>query len=90
MRTFDVEVTQTVRVSLDENKFDEAFMQEFREGFFDYDTLEQHAQHIGRLFALGLIELGWSRTDFIEGYGHASDMGIAAETISEDSFLVTT
>lgn len=88
-KSFEIEVTQVVRVTLDETKFDEAFMAEFRDGFFNFDTLEQHAEHIGRLYALGLIELGWERTDFIEGYGHAHEMGIKAETVSEDVNLVS-
>lgn len=83
MKSFDIEVTQTIRVNLDEAKFDEAFMQEFRDGFFQFDTLEQHAAHIGQLFARGII--GWEKTDFIEGYGHAHEMGIRAKELAVET-----
>ncbi len=84
-KQFDVEVTQTIRVTLDESKFDDAFMEEFRESFFKFDTLERHAAHIGRLFALGIIDLAVS-DEFIEGYGPADGMGIRAEEIGEDTY----
>jgi len=71
IRKFRVIVTQEVIVTLDAEKFDEAFMQEFRESFFNFDTLEEHAEHIGQLEARGL----WSE-DFTEGYGPPAEMGI--------------
>lgn len=82
MKTFTVEVAQVVTVELDETKFDEAFMQEFREGFYRFHTLEQHAEHIAQLEARGLIE------PFIEGYGPAEDMGIKATAVVESIEIV--
>ncbi|WDA37827.1 hypothetical protein [Sphingobium sp. YC-XJ3] len=79
MAKFKVIVEQEVTVELDETKFDEAFMQEFRESFFSFDSLDEHAEHIAQLVARGLVELGWERADFIEGYGHAHEMGIKAD-----------
>lgn len=77
MKTYRVEITQTIEVTLDEAKFDEAFMAEFRESFFDFDTLEEHAEHIAQLYARGLWEDSLGNR-FIEGYGEAPDMGISA------------
>lgn len=73
MKTFTVEVTQTVTVTLDETKFDETFMKEFRESFYQFDTLEEHAEHLAQLEARGLVD---DYEPFIEGYGPAEDMGI--------------
>ncbi len=78
MKTFTVEVTQVVTVELDETKFDEAFMQEFRESFYGFHTIERHAEHIAQLEARGLIG-DWK--PFIEGYGPAEDMGIKATAV---------
>lgn len=78
MKTFTVEVTQTVTVTLDETKFDEAFMHEFRDSFLNFDTLEQHAEHIAYLEASSQIDVPWN-DPFIEGYGPASEMGISAK-----------
>lgn len=85
MKTFTVEVTQVVTVELDETKFDEAFMQEFREGFYRFHTLDQHAEHIAQLEARGMID-DWK--PFIEGYGPAEDMGIKATAVVESIEIV--
>jgi hypothetical protein len=77
MATFTVEVRQIVTVDLDENKFDEAFMQEFRESFYNFDKLSEHAEHIAQMEARGLIDATFG-DGFIEGYGPASEMGIKA------------
>ncbi len=84
IRAFRIVVEQAVMVTLDDEKFDEAFMEEFRQGFYDFDELREHAEHIGQLYARGL----WDEipgNDFIEGYGRAPEMGISAR---EDGFEV--
>lgn len=87
-RTFDIEVVQHIRVTLDAAKFDEAFMSEFREGFYPFTSLEDHASHIAQLQARGLIDTAFDKCTFIEGYGPANQMGIAAEQIAQmDSVL---
>lgn len=73
-RKFLVRVTQWVEVELDETKFDEVFMAEFQESFFPYDRLEDHAEHLGQLYARGIA--GASSDEFIEGYGPVKEMGI--------------
>jgi len=81
-RRFTIDVTQTVEVELDETKFTDEFMEEFREGFFDFWTLADHAAHIAQLQARGLIDC--ERVgDFIEGYGPSADMGITARVVAQ-------
>lgn len=68
-------VTQEVVVTLDVEMFDEPFMREFRERFYDFDTIEEHAEHIAQLQARGLIDIEVI-PEFIEGYGPSDSMGI--------------
>lgn len=76
MKTFNVLVTQMIKVTVDETKFDETFMEEFRDSFFPFDTLEEHVCHLGQLHARGVED-----DEFIEGYGPAEDMGITLRTL---------
>lgn len=64
-----------VSVEIDETKFDEAFMAEFRKSFFQFDTVQEHVEHIAQLEARGLLQ------DFTEGYGPIKDFGIKADTL---------
>lgn len=80
MKTFEVDVIQTVRVTLDESKFTPEFMQEFREGFYSFEDFHEHAEHIAQLVARGIVDLSDPDT-FIEGYGEARDMGISAKIL---------
>jgi lysyl-tRNA synthetase class I len=86
-RTFAVLVQQTVRVTLDPAKFDEAFLAEFRESFYAFHTIEEHAEHLAQMYARGLYD-GIIQT-FIEGYGEMRDMGIAVEVIAQEQEIVT-
>ena len=76
MIKYVVEVTQRVAVTLDEARFDDEFMESFNDSIADFgDDLERHAQHLGQLYARGIVDNG----DFMEGYGHADDMGVTFE-----------
>lgn len=88
MKKFIVEVRQTVEVELDETKFDEAFMEEFRDSFYPFMTLADHAEHIAQLQARGIYDLDFIPTQFIEGYGAAIDMGIKASVTGTDMEVV--
>ena len=81
MKKFTVEVTQTIEVELDETKFDEAFMEEFRQSFFQFDEIQDHVEHLAQIHARGVIELDGHKPEFIEGYGPQNEMGIKAKTI---------
>ena len=77
MSTEDVNVTFTVRVSLDESKFTPEFMQEFRENFYAFYSIGDHYRHLAYLFVGGLCD----NFPFIEGYGNAQDMGIQFQAV---------
>lgn len=68
-----VTISFDVEVEIDESKFDERFMSEFRESFYCFYTIDEHLCHLAQLYARGLIEDG----QFIEGYGPAKEMGIS-------------
>lgn len=87
MKTFQVEVTQIVTVVVDETKFDEAFMEEFRASFYQFDTLEEHVEHLAQLEARGLIDVFGER--FIEGYGPADEMGIKTSSEVDEIDILT-
>ena len=80
MITKDIDVVQTIRVTVDESKFDDKFMEEFRASFYGFDTLDEHLMHLAQLNARGLA--GGFR-DFIEGYGDAADMGIQFKHVEQ-------
>ena len=71
-----IEVTQIINISLDESKFTKGFMEEFRENFYQFNTIEDHRKHLAQLFSRGLVD---NMTDFIEGYGETKGMGISFE-----------
>lgn len=85
MRTFRVTVEQIIEVQLDETKFSDEFMKEFRSQFFNFDTLEEHAEHIGQLQAREIIDLS-VMPEFIEGYGPSQDMGIKAQVVRFEAY----
>ncbi|MCO5072063.1 MAG: hypothetical protein M9944_12735 [Rhizobiaceae bacterium] len=74
-----VQVTHLVEVTMDDEKFDADFMAEFTASFYPYDTLEEHAEHLGQMYARGIV--GDRPNEFIEGYGPASEMGIAFRSV---------
>ncbi|MCM3140339.1 hypothetical protein M3573_18860 [Bacillus safensis] len=61
-RTCDVERKDQYIIEFDENVLDEEWMQKFRETFYDFNSLEEHADHIAQFRAR-------NGTQFIEGYG---------------------
>jgi len=74
MITKKVLVTQEIEVTVDETKFSEKFMQEFRDSFYQFDDLDAHIKHLAQLEARGFVPFDNS---FIEGYGWSKDMGIS-------------
>ncbi len=69
---YTVTAQQSVIVTVDPKKFTKKFMQEFRESFYNFHTIEEHVRHLGQLAIRGIAGNG----AFIEGYGEADDMGI--------------
>lgn len=80
-RKFEVEVTRSILIELDETKFTEEFYDEYT-SYFDatMDNLESHVEHLAWLFAAGRAD----DTDFIEGYGPAKDFGIKFREIDDE------
>jgi hypothetical protein len=69
-----VAVEQIIEVTVDESKFTPEFMVEFQKTMYDFDTIEEHIEHLGQLAARGIYD---EFTTFIEGYGPPKDMGIS-------------
>jgi len=67
-----VRVTQIIEVEIDETKFDDEFLEEFRKSFYPFHTIEGHIGHLAQMYARGLIADG----NFIEGYGKPEETGI--------------
>lgn len=85
LQEFTVLVTQTVTVMLDTDTFTEEFLQKFRNDFYDFDRIEEHACHIAQLQARGVIDIERpGSSEFIEGYGFAHRMGLSARVIETD------
>lgn len=78
-------IEREVEIEIDESKFDDAFMQEFRDMFYPFQTLDEHIEHLAQLVARGhagkhsFDKLG----EFIEGYGHVKEMGIVLNDLGE-------
>ena len=83
MITKTIQVTQAVEVTVDETKFTPEFMAEFREGFYPFNDLDEHVEHIAQMEARGLLT-GLEK-EFIEGYGMAVDMGIKATVVDVET-----
>jgi hypothetical protein len=77
MTTRIIKVVTEVSVTLDEDAFDNIFMEEFNSSFYEFDTIEEHYEHLAQLYARGLTD----GTDFIEGYGMPDEMGIIFNSI---------
>jgi hypothetical protein len=77
MITKMVEVTHMVAVTLDETKFDDAFMREFRDCMYPFNTIEEHMKHLAIMYSRGHISFGHP---LIEGYGYMNEMGIRLGT----------
>lgn len=73
--TRDVEVRQVIRVTVDADKFDQQFMEEFRASFFRFDTIDEHLHHLAQLTARGIID-DCNKKQFVEGYGPLDEMGV--------------
>lgn len=78
----NVIVSQIIKVKIDESKFDDAFMREFRETFYNF-SLNDHIRHLAQLHARGIA----NNYSFIEGYGSPEEMGIEFEILNQcDTF----
>lgn len=72
MKTYQVQVIQTVLVTIDETKFTEEWMEEFSSCMYPFNTIEEHVKHIARNYEYR----------HIEGYDY-DDLRIKCELVSE-------
>jgi hypothetical protein len=65
MKKFECTVTREDKfiIEFDEDIINEEWMEEFRESFYNFHTLKEHAEHIAQFKAR------FGEHDFIEGYG---------------------
>ena len=75
-----VRVEQVIEVTVDESKFTDAFMAEFRASLYPFQNINDHVGHLGQLHARGLAD----NHSFIEGYGPADEMGIKFEVCDQE------
>lgn len=73
-----VQVTLFIDVTIDETKFNDEFLIDFRKHYYNFHGIDEHIEHLAQMRARGLYDNG----DFIEGYGPTGDMGISFETIN--------
>lgn len=78
-----VEVTRVIEVEVDETKFTPQFMEEFRDSFYPFMSIDDHLKHLAQLEARGLLD-----SRFIEGYGAAKDMGIKTRVVDQEEEIV--
>jgi hypothetical protein len=78
----DVFIKFRVYVTVDESKFTEDSMEEFRKHFFPFYTIDDHIEHLGYNHIANHVD----ENSFIEGYGPAEDFGIKFSLISEGSW----
>ena len=79
-----IEVVHTIEVELDEEKFTEEFMAEFRSYITPLFTIDEHAEYLASRYASGDID-EWG---FVEGYGEAKEFGIKFRLISEEATAI--
>jgi hypothetical protein len=84
MITKQIDVTQTVEVTVDETKFTPEMMSAFRDTFYDFHDLDDHMKHFAQLEARGITYQPHVNNEFIEGYGHANEYSIKARVIDTE------
>ena len=69
IKKFEVEVTRVDKyvIEIDQDIITDEWMEEFRNVYFEFDSLEEHAEHIGQFRAR--FNNGSYYGGFIEGYG---------------------
>lgn len=78
-RKVEVRFVVVVEVEVDETKFTDAWLAEWRGAFYPFHSVEDHIEHIAQLEARGLLD-----PSFTEGYGPLAEMGIKAKVIDQD------
>lgn len=82
MITKTVRVTFDINVTIDETKFDDIFMEEFRDTFYKFWEIDEHIEHLAQLYAR------CGDMNFIEGYGSPNEMKISFKTVGIEAEIV--
>lgn len=80
MKRFKTTVTRTEEyiIEIDENIINEEWMQHFRRYFYDFDSYEEHAEHLAQHRAR-------FEQSFIEGYGEVLINGKKSWNVQDDN-----
>lgn len=84
MVTKTVEVTQSIKVTIDETKFTKEFLEHFASYMFPFAGIDDHIEHLAQMHARGMADFP---STFIEGYGTAEDMGISFEVVEQHEVI---
>ena len=74
IKKFEVIVTQTVIVEIDDEHLNDEFNKEFSEDMWEVSGNKDHAAHIGTLKAVGQID----EYMYVEGYGDIRELNCKA------------
>ena len=66
---FSILQQQVVTVTLRPEAFTDEFMKDYRKHFFDFASIQQHAEHIGQMAARGHFYVPIINSELVEGYG---------------------
>lgn len=75
IKKYKLQFTQELEIEIDDEKLTEEFMDEFKEYFYDFDTIEEHVEHIGQIYARSAYSTKDGKP-FIEGYGTLDCLGV--------------
>lgn len=84
LKKFNIKVTHTVEVWLDDAKINNEFNIEFREYFWNISELSEHAKYIAGLESAGLI----GHDNFVEGYGDLQKLNCKVHVTDREERLV--
>ena len=79
-RHFKISVLKEMVVTIDDEKMDDQFINDFKKVFYNYDDIRDHAEHIALNHESGAFEY------FMEGYGNVKG---AFDTYTNEFFKIT-
>jgi hypothetical protein len=83
--TKTVQVKIDVEVTVDESKFTDEWLEEFRERFYYFRTIDDHIEHLAQLKARDIFD---RYPPFIEGYENPINMGISAKIVDAKTEII--
>lgn len=86
VREFEVEVTQVVKVQIDDEKINEDFNRVFSSYMWDVNCIEDHVKHLAQMEARGLIDCD----GYVEGYGRLPEIGCASRALKVSHIKIFT